>query len=79
MIDETHDGARQSWVASANGHAEFPLQNLPFGVFSPPGTTVPVCAVGAVAKRRRVTLTGSVSTGSASEGEGDPGTTSGAS
>jgi fumarylacetoacetase len=41
MIDETHDRARQSWVASANGHAEFPLQNLPFGVFSPPGTTVP--------------------------------------
>ena len=36
MIDETHDRARQSWVASANGHAEFPLQNLPFGVFSPP-------------------------------------------
>src|ERR1044071_5870351 len=41
MIDETHDRARQSWVASANGHAEFPLQNLPFGVFSPPGNTVP--------------------------------------
>ncbi len=41
MIDETHDGARQSWVASANGHAEFPLQNLPFGIFSPPGCTAP--------------------------------------
>ncbi|HEV2336706.1 MAG TPA: fumarylacetoacetase [Stellaceae bacterium] len=41
MIDETHDRARQSWVASANGHAEFPLQNLPFGVFSPPGSNVP--------------------------------------
>ena len=41
MIDETHDRARQSWVASANGHAEFPLQNLPFGVFSPPGSSVP--------------------------------------
>ena len=36
-IDETHDPRRQSWVASANGHSEFPLQNLPFGVFSPPG------------------------------------------
>ncbi len=32
MTDETHDKARQSWVASANGHSEFPLQNLPFGV-----------------------------------------------
>ncbi len=41
MINETHNSARQSWVASANGHAEFPLQNLPFGVFSPPGSNVP--------------------------------------
>ncbi len=41
MIDETHDAKRQSWVASANGHGEFPLQNLPFGVFSPPGRTAP--------------------------------------
>jgi fumarylacetoacetase len=41
MIDETHNRTRRSWVASANGHPEFPLQNLPFGVFSPPGSTVP--------------------------------------
>src|SRR5438309_6633973 len=34
-IDETHDPRRESWVASARGHAEFPIQNLPFGVFSP--------------------------------------------
>jgi fumarylacetoacetase len=27
----------RSWVASANDHADFPLQNLPFGVFSRPG------------------------------------------
>ncbi|WP_420140495.1 fumarylacetoacetase [Sphingomonas sp.] len=36
-IDETHDPARTSWVTSANGHPDFPVQNLPFGVFSPPG------------------------------------------
>jgi fumarylacetoacetase len=36
MIDETHDPARISWVSSANGHSEFPIQNLPLGVFSPP-------------------------------------------
>lgn len=36
MIDETHDPARTSWVASANAHPDFPIQNLPFGVFSPP-------------------------------------------
>jgi fumarylacetoacetase len=41
MIDETHDSTRRSWVASANGHAEFPLQNLPLGMFSPPGSTAP--------------------------------------
>jgi fumarylacetoacetase len=33
-IDETHDPAAQSWVETANAPAsEFPLQNLPFGVF----------------------------------------------
>ncbi|MCO8167444.1 fumarylacetoacetase [Pseudomonas sp. 21LCFQ02] len=25
---------RRSWLASANGHADFPLQNLPLGIFS---------------------------------------------
>ncbi len=34
-IDETHDPKRQSWIASANGHSEFPIQNLPLGVFVP--------------------------------------------
>ena len=38
-LDETHDPNRQSWVTSANGHADFPIQNLPVGVFSPPGST----------------------------------------
>lgn len=37
MIDETHAAARTSWVASANGHPAFPIQNLPLGVFSPNG------------------------------------------
>jgi fumarylacetoacetase len=37
MIDATHDPARRSWVESANAHPDFPLQNLPLGVFSPPG------------------------------------------
>ncbi|MDE2581980.1 MAG: fumarylacetoacetase [Rhodospirillales bacterium] len=41
MIDETHDPARASWIASANGHADFPIQNLPFGVFSPPDGGTP--------------------------------------
>ena len=33
-IDETHDPARQCWVESAAGHPEFPIQNLPLGIFS---------------------------------------------
>ena len=36
MIDDTHSPRRQSWVASANHHADFPIQNLPLGVFTPP-------------------------------------------
>jgi fumarylacetoacetase len=32
QLDHTHDPAAQSWVQSANGHAEFPVQNLPMGV-----------------------------------------------
>jgi fumarylacetoacetase len=34
VIDETHDPNVQSWVESANDPAsDFPIQNLPFGVF----------------------------------------------
>ena len=33
-LDHTHDLALQSWVESANGHPDFPIQNLPFGMFS---------------------------------------------
>jgi fumarylacetoacetase len=33
-LDETHDPAARSWVASANAaDTDFPIQNLPFGVF----------------------------------------------
>jgi len=38
-LDETHDPARRSWVRSAQGHPDFPMQNLPLGVFRPPGGT----------------------------------------
>lgn len=34
MIDQTHDMGLRSWVATANGHPDFPIQNLPFGLFS---------------------------------------------
>lgn len=36
--DETHDVSRRSWVASANSpETDFPIQNLPFGVFRAAG------------------------------------------
>jgi fumarylacetoacetase len=35
QIDQTHRPELKSWVTSANDHPDFPIQNLPFGVFSP--------------------------------------------
>lgn len=36
VLDETHDYRVQSWIHSANvPETDFPLQNLPFGVFQP--------------------------------------------
>ena len=32
-MDQTHDPSRTSWVESAQGHPDFPIQNLPFGIF----------------------------------------------
>ncbi|MGV3769553.1 MAG: fumarylacetoacetase [Sphingobium phenoxybenzoativorans] len=34
-IDDTHDPALTSWVSGADGHADFPVQNLPLGIFAP--------------------------------------------
>lgn len=34
MIDHTHDAAASSWVEGADEHRDFPVQNLPLGVFS---------------------------------------------
>jgi fumarylacetoacetase len=37
-LDHTHDPERHSWVQSANdGSTDFPIQNLPFGVFKRAG------------------------------------------
>ena len=40
-LDATHDPQRQSWVTSANGHTDFPIQNLPLGLFSPAADSRP--------------------------------------
>jgi fumarylacetoacetase len=40
QLDETHDPARRSWVESANtADTPFPIQNLPFGVYRPRGSS----------------------------------------
>jgi fumarylacetoacetase len=36
MIDDSHSPSRRSWLASASHHPDFPIQNLPLGVFTPP-------------------------------------------
>jgi fumarylacetoacetase len=37
-LNETHDPKRRSWVDSANAaDSDFPIQNLPFGIFRPKG------------------------------------------
>ncbi|MDP1027114.1 fumarylacetoacetase [Sphingomonas sp. KR1UV-12] len=46
-IDHTHAPELTSWVESANGHADFPVQNLPLGIFAPSGGTPrPGVAIG---------------------------------
>ena len=46
-IDETHDPALRSWVEGADGHPDFPIQNLPLGVFAPEGEAArPGVAIG---------------------------------
>lgn len=41
-LNHTHDPAARSWVASANhDRSDFPIQNLPFGVFRAEGSSGP--------------------------------------
>ena len=46
-LNETHDPARRSWVAAANHPGtDFPIQNLPLGIFREGGTTRAGVAIG---------------------------------
>ena len=46
-VNATHDPARRSWVESANvPDSDFPIQNLPFGVFRTDGTARGGVALG---------------------------------
>lgn len=47
MTDDTHDPGASSWVPGADEHAQFPVQNLPLGVFSIGGGSRRIgCAIG---------------------------------
>lgn len=39
MLDHTHAPTATSWVEGADGHPEFPIQNLPMGIFRRNGGT----------------------------------------
>ncbi|KTS26185.1 hypothetical protein NS228_25525, partial [Methylobacterium indicum] len=46
-LDHTHDPAVRCGVPGADGHPDFPIQNLPLGVFSPAdGAKRPGVAIG---------------------------------
>ncbi len=45
-MNETHDPRRTSWVESAQGGSDFPIQNLPFGVFQERGNEEDAARVG---------------------------------
>ncbi|MET0372750.1 MAG: fumarylacetoacetase [Rhizorhabdus sp.] len=46
-IDHSHDPKLTSWVPGADGHRDFPIQNLPYGIFSIDGDTPrPAVAIG---------------------------------
>jgi fumarylacetoacetase len=57
-VDDTHDPALDSWLEPANDPAtDFPIQNLPLGVFVPPGGD-PVPRVGVAIGDRVLDLRG---------------------
>jgi fumarylacetoacetase len=56
-LNITHDPARRSWVESANDPAtDFPIQNLPFGIFSTAGDVRGGVALGACIVDLRVLI-----------------------
>ncbi len=74
MSDHTNDPARRSWVESAVGHDDFPLQNLPFGVFTPLGDDEPRggVAIGDAVLDLRAALDAGLLSGDAAEAAAAP-------
>jgi len=63
-MNETHDPKLRSWLASANAaETDFPIQNLPFGVFSLPGDAETSARVGVAIGDSILDVTAGVTTG----------------
>jgi fumarylacetoacetase len=61
-LNSTHDALRQSWVEAANDPgSDFPLQNLPYGVFRTPA--IPVPRIGAAIGDRVLDLAAAAEAG----------------
>ncbi|MFH6784559.1 MULTISPECIES: fumarylacetoacetase [Methylobacterium] len=76
-LDHTHDPAARSCVPGADGHPDFPIQNLPLGVFSPgegagrPGVAIGDHIVDLAATQEAGLLTGEASRAVAAAQGGD--------
>ncbi|HEV8447775.1 MAG TPA: fumarylacetoacetase [Gemmatimonadaceae bacterium] len=63
-LDRSHDPAARSWVASANDpRTDFPLQNLPFGVFRRRGMRSETARIGVAIGEEILDLTACASDG----------------
>jgi fumarylacetoacetase len=59
VVDDTHDPARESWLESANDPAtDFPIQNLPLGVFIHRAGADPIPRIGVAIGDRVLDLRG---------------------
>lgn len=67
-LDATHDPERRSWLATANAiGADFPLQNLPFGIFEEAGRRRGGVAIGDQVLDLEVAITEGLFSGLAQE------------
>jgi fumarylacetoacetase len=63
-LDRTHDPEAESWVASANDpQTDFPIQNLPLGVFRRRGETSRPARIGLAIGTEILALTACASAG----------------
>jgi fumarylacetoacetase len=70
LVDETHDPGLRSWISSANDpQTDFPIQNLPFGVFRRRGTGHPP-RIGVAIGDRILDLVACASAGLIAGGDG---------